>query len=187
MRVCTNNVAPFIIGTTPIEEVNNFTYLSSLISINGGAEQNIINRINKARITFGMLNYIGRSRQHSQLTKLINFNSNVKPVLLYGTETWKITLPLLNKLQVFINRCLQKIVGIFWLNSIRNEDLWNLTNQRQVYKEIKLRKWRWIGHTLRQSGNNIGGRAIEWNLQGLEELVVQNIHGKGQLRRRSKQ
>ncbi|XP_030765060.1 uncharacterized protein LOC115889255 [Sitophilus oryzae] len=51
-------------------------------------------------------------------------------------------------------------------NTIRNKDLWSLTNQKQVYNEIKLRKWRWIGYTLRRSGNNITGKAIEWNPEG---------------------
>ena len=42
------------------------------------------------------------------------FRSNVKSVLLYGSETWKVAKTTTSKLQVFVNRCLQRILNIHW-------------------------------------------------------------------------
>ena len=68
------------------------------------------------------------------------FNSNVKSVLLYGSETWRKTKKIVSKVQTFINGYLRKILGIFWPETINNKDLWHRTEQLQVQEEIKERK-----------------------------------------------
>jgi len=40
------------------------------------------------------------------------FNSNVKPVLSYGCETWGVATHITNKLQKFVNRSLRRIMRI---------------------------------------------------------------------------
>jgi hypothetical protein len=62
------------------------------------------------------------------------FDSNVKSVLLYGSGTWKINIKLIQKLQVFVNKCLRKIMKIWWPNKISNERLWEITNQETIEK-----------------------------------------------------
>lgn len=55
-----------------------------------------------------MLNKIWNSPQITLKTKLRIFNSNVKSVVLYGCERWKMTYAKINYLQVFINMRLKK-------------------------------------------------------------------------------
>ena len=55
--------------------------------------------------------------------KLRIFRSNVKSVLLYGSETWKVAKTIISKLQVFVNRCLRRILNIHWPEVISNEEL----------------------------------------------------------------
>ena len=55
---------------------------------------------------------------------------------------------------------------IYWPNTITNTELWQRTNQKTVEEEITGRKWKWIGHTLRKSDNDITKEALEWNPQG---------------------
>jgi hypothetical protein len=45
-------------------------------------------------------------------------------------------------------------------------ELWQKTNQPPVEEELKRRKWRWIGHTLRKPKHNITRQALQWNPQG---------------------
>ena len=71
-----------------------------------------------------MLSPFWRSRYISLWTKLRIFNSNVKFVLLNGSETWQLTKTIINKLQDFINRRLHYILGVFWPRQISNDDLW---------------------------------------------------------------
>lgn len=53
-------------------------------------------------------------RQYSNTTKLKIFNSCIKSLLLYGSETWKISQNIMSTLQIFMNRSLRKIMRILW-------------------------------------------------------------------------
>jgi len=37
-----------------------------------------------------------------------------------------------------------------WPNIISNKDLWKVTGQENINVEIRKRKFRWFGHTLRK-------------------------------------
>ncbi|VDO66146.1 unnamed protein product [Schistosoma margrebowiei] len=83
-------------------------------------------------------------------------------VLLYGAETWRTTTTTIKKVQVFINSCLRKILNIHWPDTISNSLLWERTNQLPA-EEIRKRRWKWIGHTLRKSSNCITRQALTWD------------------------
>ena len=71
------------------------------------------------------------------LTKMRIFNTNVKAVLLYGSETWRVTKTNTNKLQTFSNRCLRRILKIRWHERISCDNLWERTRQKPIGKEIR--------------------------------------------------
>jgi hypothetical protein len=104
----------------------------------GGTEKDIEMRIANAQYAFHMLNRIWYSSNLSKGYKIRIFNFNVKSVLLYRSETWKINKKLIQKLQVFVNKCLHKIMKIWWPNKISNERLWEIMNQETIEKTIKL-------------------------------------------------
>lgn len=166
MRIKTTQETPITIDGETIEEVNQFTYLGSIISKTGGTDEDIKARIAKARHAFVTLRPVWRNKNITRKTKLRLFNSNVKTVLLYGSETWRHTKALDDKLQIFINTCLRQILHIRWPDRISNQDLWVETNQEPITSTIKRRKWRWIGHTLRRGQKNIPRHALDWNPQG---------------------
>ena len=49
-----------------------------------------------------------------------------------------------------LNRCLRHILRIWWPKIISNKDLWKVTRREVINVEIRKRKFRWIGHTLRK-------------------------------------
>ena len=50
---------------------------------------------------------------------------------------------------------LRYILRIWWPNIISNKDLWKVTGQEDLNVEIRKRKFRWIGHTLRKEDGEI--------------------------------
>jgi hypothetical protein len=72
----------------------------------------------------------------------------------------------LQKCQSFVNRCLRYIMKIWWPRVISNEMLWEMTGQRNINKEIRQRKFGWIGHTLRKDDSEPCKAALQWNPQG---------------------
>jgi hypothetical protein len=91
------------------------------------------------------------------------FNTNVKSVLLYGCETWKLTKTIIHQLQVLVNRCIRRILKIFWPVQIPNQELWARAKQRPIELEIRQREWGWLGHTLRRPPGDVAKAALEWN------------------------
>jgi len=61
----------------------------------------------------------------------------MQAVLLYGCETWKNSKSIPAKLQVFLNKCLGKILRIFWLNQITNKELWKRTKLPRIDLQIR--------------------------------------------------
>ena len=170
MRMNSKQLNPINLGGNNLKEVEKFTYLGSIVTTHGGSDEDIQARINKARNTFVSLKPVWNSSVISRKNKIRIFNTNVKSVLLYGSETWRVTETLTKKIQTFINRCLRQILKIRWPDTISNQDLWNQTNQDPINQQISRRKWKWIGHTMRKPINNITRQALQWNPQGKRKV-----------------
>ena len=136
VKINTRTSEPIPLESGTVEEVQDFIYLGSNICTNGGADKDVELRISKAHHAFRTLHPVWRSSQLSINTKIRIFNTNVKPVILYGSET---TQCLNNKLQVFINSRLRYILKVWWPNKISNKELWKKTIQEEISTTIKRR------------------------------------------------
>ncbi|VDO76606.1 unnamed protein product [Schistosoma margrebowiei] len=85
---------------------------------------------------------------------------------MYGAETSRTTSTIIKKVQVFINSCLRKIPNMHWPDTISNSLLCERKTQFPAEEEIRKRRWKSIGHTLRKSSNCITRQAPTWNPEG---------------------
>ena len=106
-----------------IEDVGELKYLGSIVSCTGGREKDIKARRKKVQQAFAMLRPVWRCKALRMKAKIQIFNSDVKSVLLYGSETWKGTRALMKQVQVFVNKCMRQILGIRWPEKISNNEL----------------------------------------------------------------
>ena len=106
LRINTNKTKPCTLRGENIKDVDSFVYLGSVVTKDGGAAQDVSQRIQKANGAFVQLYPVWGNNRISTRTKLRIFRSNVKSVLLYGSETWKVVKTTTTKLQTFVNRCL---------------------------------------------------------------------------------
>jgi hypothetical protein len=150
----------------PLRETDSVCYLGSAITTDGGVEVDIRNRLNRARAAFTTLKPVWVSTKLKTMTKLRIFNSNVKSVLLYACESWLASKQATNLLQTFVNWCLRCILKIYWPAVILKQQLWQITQQEPTELEIKRRKWKWLGHTLRRPQTDIKRATLDWNPQG---------------------
>ena len=133
---CTGNIN--CVGEVPEQELA-FTYLGSFITTTGGTEEDVEGRCKKAQVAFSILRPIRRSNFISLETKKRIFNSNVKSVLLYGSETWRLAKKIITQLQTFTNRRLWYILGVWWPKKISNDELWQHTKQERIEVTIQRR------------------------------------------------
>ena len=153
---------PIIIEGEPVKNTNKFTYLGSVLSVEDGALSDINARLTKARFAFCNLQNIWKSNKYSLSLKMKIYNSNVKSILLYGAETWRVVQRDMNKLNVFHTKNLRKICKIFWPNRISNIELLQRTKSKVIEDEVKIKRWKWLGHVLRMDNDKISKVALKW-------------------------
>jgi hypothetical protein len=89
-------------------------------------------------------------------------------VVLYGCETWSLTLRDERRLRVFENRVLRRVFGPKrdevtgeW-RKLRNEEISDLYSLPNIVRVVKSRRMRWAGHVARMGG----GRGVHRVLVG---------------------
>ncbi|GFR69900.1 hypothetical protein ElyMa_003771000 [Elysia marginata] len=100
-----------------LEDVDSFT-----INKEGGVEEDVKKQIQSALQAFIGLKKIWSSKIIKERSEINIFNSNVKAVLFYGAETWRINKSILHKIQSCSNRCMRRIINIHWPEIISNTD-----------------------------------------------------------------
>jgi hypothetical protein len=113
----------------------------------------------KSRLNSGNACYY--SVQNLLCFRLISKNLKIKiyktvilPVVLYGCETWSLTLRQEHRLRVSENRVLRRIFGPereehgSW-RQLRNDELHSLYSSPNIIRVIKSRRMRWAGHVAR--------------------------------------
>ena len=104
--------------------------------------------LNKGRAAFAQLQPIWKSNNYSLRTKLKLYNSNVKSVLLYGSECWRIIESDMKKVEAFHNSCLRNINKIFWPNKISNKNLHLKCKSKNISRDkTKKNEMAWFSKT----------------------------------------
>jgi hypothetical protein len=100
----------------------------------------------------------------------------ILPVVLYGCETWSLTLRKEHKLRAFENRVLRRIFGPKkdgvtggW-RKLHNEELHNLYSWPSIIRIIKSRRMRWAGHVARMGEKRNLYRLLVGNPEGKRPL-----------------
>ena len=107
----------------------------------------------------------------SKNLKIKIYRTIILPVVLYGCETWLLTLREEHRLRVFENRVLRRIFGpsrdwvrVEW-RKLHNEELIDLYSSPNIVRVIKSRRMRWAGHVARMEE----GRGVHKVLVGKPE------------------
>jgi len=83
------------------------------------------------------------------------YRTIILPVVLYGCETWSLTLRDERRLRVFENRVLRRVFGPKrdevteeW-RELHNEELKDIYSLLNIVRVVKSRRMRWAGHVAR--------------------------------------
>jgi hypothetical protein len=153
------------------------------------ADQNCIHEEIKSRLNSGNACYhsvqsLLSSRLLSRNIKIKIYKTIILPVVLYGCETWSLTLREDHRLRVFENRVLRRIFGPKrdevtgeW-RKLRNEELHNLYSSPDIIRQVKSRRMRLAGHVARMGDERKVYKVLVGKPEGKNHLEDQGVGGK---------
>ena len=142
------------IGSKRFEVVNDFVYLGSIISNNHDTSMEIKRRILAAQRAYFSVSHLLKSRKISRYAKVTMYKTLIRPVVLYGSESWNMTSADEHAIGVFERRILRAIFGpkkegeLFKCRS--NAEVYQLFKEADIVKRIKVNRLRWAGHVIRR-------------------------------------
>ena len=138
--MCTSGLdeTPITLNGIPIEDVQNFKYLGSLINPKGEALSEIQNRISTAWAAFIPLRKC------------------------YGCKTWPLRAGEANNLNIFHHKCLCCILGLRLSDRVPNDVIRRRCGDIPLVSDVvKARRLRWFGHTLRRPDDSFSKQCLK--------------------------
>jgi hypothetical protein len=145
-----------------VKHRNKFTFFLPLRNLRG----EIKSRLNSGNACYYLVQNLLSLRLISKNLKIKIYKTVILPVVLYGCETWSLTLGEEHRLRGFENAVLRRIFGPkreedgSW-RKLHNDELHNLHSSPNIIRVIKSRRMRCVGHVARMGGGVyrvLGGR-----------------------------
>jgi Reverse transcriptase (RNA-dependent DNA polymerase) len=136
------------IGDKRFEVVNEFVYLGSLISNKFDTSIEVKRRILAAQRAYFAVRHLLTSKRISRNAKLQMYKTLIRPVALYGSESWNMTVADENSLGVFERKILRVIYGPKkegdFYRSRSNAELYQLFKEADIMKRVRINRLRWL-------------------------------------------
>ncbi|KAJ4426655.1 hypothetical protein ANN_26453 [Periplaneta americana] len=134
------------------------------------------NIVRNGNIKIGILANTWEQHLLSKNLKVRIYKTIILPVVLYGCETWTLTLREEHGLRVFENKVFRKIFGAKrdevtgeW-RKLHNTELHALFSSPDIIRNIKSRRLRWAGHVVRMDESRSAYRVLVGRPEGKRPL-----------------
>ena len=152
----------------PLEQVEHFSYLGTMISQNGSPDLDVSKRLKTARAVLSTLyDTVIREAELSLPAKAAIFNQVFTPTLLYGHES----LTLNNERRARLKACemsfIRTALGVSLREETRNSDLRDRFGSRApLLYRLEQSQLKWYGHVLRMAEDRLPKRTLEAKMVG---------------------
>ncbi len=159
-----------------LNQVDCFKYLGSTITATGGCETDVKCRIKAAWCKWKELSGVVCDKRMPIWLKGKVYKTMIRPVLMYGSETWALRRKEEQLIQRTEMRMLRWITGVTLKDKIRSEDIRLKTGVADVKDKIKESRLRWYGHVKRSGDDSF--------LKNIMDAEVRGRRSQGRQRKR---
>ena len=158
------------------EIVDKFCYLGDMLSQEGDCEHAILKRIHTGWLKFRELSGLLIGKGMSLKSKGIIYTTCIRPVMLYGSETWPTKVEDIRKIQRSEMRMLRWMTGVSLNERKSNKCVRSVLAIDDVGEVMRRNRLRWFGHVERRD-------ELCW-IKRIETLQVDGDGVKGRPRKR---
>jgi hypothetical protein len=132
--------------------VSQFKYLETTVTNQNLIQEEIKRRLSSDNAFYHSVQNLLSSHLLSKNLKMRICKTIILPVILYGCESWSLTLREEHRLREFENKVLRRIFGpkrdevIGGWRKPHNEELRDLYSSPSIIRILKSRRMRWAGH-----------------------------------------
>ena len=146
--------------------VQSFKYLGSTIDRTGGASNDVDNRVTKAWSKWKKLSGVICDKKIPTKSKLLIYQTVIIPTLLYGCETWPMSVKDEKRMATTEMRMVRWAMGVRLLEHRRNEEILEEANVEAIATVMRRRRLEWFVHVKRR-GETKNIRAVaEMKIEG---------------------
>lgn len=149
-----------------IQVVESFCYLGSIIQPNASCDLDIKNRVRSATTAFNRLNRCLWSTDLSSRIKLRVYQAAIRPILLYGSESWSgVARTTTDKIDAAERRFLRRLLGYFYPIRPTADEIYSEVEGLQktfvrASTALERSRLRMMGHLLRRPDERIAKMAM---------------------------
>ena len=125
-----------------LEEVDTFKYLGDELECEGGVEVAVSGRISASWLKWKEISSLLVNRGVPLRHRARVYEACIRPVLLYGSETWPLTVGLQEMIRTTDRRMLRYMAGVRWQDRVPSEEVLRRCDLEDI--ESKLRRNRLI-------------------------------------------
>jgi len=158
------------IGTTPLEDVDNYIYLGRLVTVKNELRPEIARRRKAGWAAFGSIKDVIDETRDVQLRAHL-FDSTVLPALCYGAETWSLNKGLAEQLRVAHASLERRLVGLNLrqqrAQDLHRDDIRRMSRVVDPLDYTSRRKHAWAGHVTRRQDGRWSNATLCWYPRGV--------------------
>jgi len=162
-----------------LERVEEFKYLETTLTNQNSVQEEIKSRLKSGNSCYYSIQNILSSSVPSKNLKTKIYSAIISSVVLYGCETWSLTLRKERRLMVFENRALRRISGpkrnevtVEW-KKLHTDEFSDLYCPQNIIWVMKSRRLRWEGYVARLEERRDASRVLVGKLRETVHLENQ--------------
>lgn len=177
---CCDHIQILVDGVTrPIKHVSRFRYLGSILSENGGVDEDTRFRVLQAELSLSKYDAIWKS-ELSMRQKVRFLKTHVFPSLVYAAECGNHTQSQISQIDVFLNKCRRRLLNVGKRtadgSSISNEELQRRCRLPTPLDLLSRRRLNFISKVVSRPSSQVARNMLFAEVK--QEVVVRRVSGR---------